>query len=94
MTPNFPYPKGTYVTGKRFGWCLEGHVYKLTSDPKKGHSYESGYMQSAKCLECGKKVSSVDAGWWRNLATVEDAQRVVTILVDEIRDMENYCESS
>lgn len=80
----FPYPKGTLVKSRLYGFCKEGHVLVTTSEPKRNNNYGSGYFQSARCLVCKVVVGNVDAGWWKELASCEDKARAREALDSQI----------
>lgn len=86
----FPYPKGTLVRSRLYGFCTEGHVLVTTSEPKKTRRYESGYYQSAKCLVCKVVIGPVDAGWWKELASCEDKARAREALDSQVKVLEGY----
>lgn len=85
----FPYPKGTLVRSNWLGFCKRGHVLVTTSEPKRNKMYESGYYQSATCLMCKVVVGTVDAGWWKELASFKDKARAREALESRIETMDS-----
>lgn len=84
----FPYPKGTLVRSRFFGFCTQGHVLVTTSEPIADETCGSGYRQSARCLVCRVVVGNVDAGWWIVLASVDDRLQSGLELLEKIEALQ------
>lgn len=50
----------------------EGHVFRLhAAEPVRVSECQSGYLQRAECLVCGRLTSRMDATWWATPPTAE-----------------------
>lgn len=76
-TPAFrPTPAGTLVVPEQAGgiYCAGGrlHVWRAGQARKAVGHCESGYVQGAVCVECGRSCDDYDATWWVRRATESD----------------------